>query len=106
LIKLGGGDGLPFRFSAQSTVPNAFVTALPLQLTANVQSMNLKTDLLGSELTTGHIHIGSVGRTTLSFAAGTVGLNTMDLPRTLEGTIDEATAKDIRWKPGTAKEKK
>lgn len=105
-LTLGGGDGLPFRFTAQHDDPDAFVRSLPLQLSADVEKMNLKTDELGGKLTTGHISISSVGRARLSFAAGNVGLNTMDLPRTLEGTTDECTAKDILWTPGASKEKK
>jgi hypothetical protein len=105
-ILMGGGDGLPFRLQAQSNNPDAYIKSLPLNLTANIKEVDLKTDLSGGKLKTGQISIASVGRTTLTFEPGKVGLETMDLPKTLEGTLDDATANDISWTPGPKGEKK
>jgi len=105
-ILLGSGNGLPFRLEARSSTAGAFVKSLSLNLSANVKEVNLKTDEAGSKLTTGDINISSVNRTTLTFVPGRVGLNTVDVPRTLEGTLEEATAHNIVWTPVAKREKK
>ncbi len=98
LLLADGKDGLPFRFQT-SDMSGAYIRSLMLNLTSKVSEMKLKTDAKGGMLSTGAIDISSVGLTTLSFGASAVGLNTMDMPKTLEGTIETAKALDIRWTP-------
>ena len=105
-ILLGSGGGLPFSLQAHSASPGAFVKSLPLNLSANVREMNLKTDELGSKVTTGDINISSIGKTTLTFESGKVGVDTFDVPKTLESTLEEATARNIVWTPAAKGEKK
>ena len=98
LLLADGKDGLPFRFQT-TDMSGGNIRSLMLNLTAKVSEMKLKTDAKGGTLSTGAIDISSVGLTTLSFGADAVGLNTMDVPKTLEGTIETAKARDIRWTP-------
>ena len=93
-----GKDGLPFRFQT-TDMSGAYIRSLMVNLTAKVSEMKLKTDAKGGTLSTGAIDISSVGLTTLSFGADAVGPNTMDVPKKLEGTIETAKARDIRWTP-------
>ncbi|NOT87868.1 MAG: DUF4157 domain-containing protein [Lysobacter sp.] len=95
-------SNLPFRFQASDSTGN-HVKSLLLNLSAHVSEMQLKTDTLGSRLSTGAIDISSVGLTRLDFAAADVGPDRMDMPKAMNGRIESAKARDIQWTPAAKK---